>query len=219
MKGGFTPLETALPLRAGRLRSPRGGLSLTGFTLIEVIVVIGIFTGILTLVTMFSLDIGDFAVQFQQELFAKQDLELAVSTMTRELRGTSWAANGSYPLVAANATSVTFYADVNADGRADQVQYLIGTSTIERATIAPSGTPATYPTSTKIKAPILSSVTTGTFRFYDDTYTGTEPPLAFPADVSVVRAVRFQVTIDHSTTTRPVPQTAMFTIVFRNLKQ
>ncbi len=189
-----------------------------GFTLIEFAVVMGLFSGIMTLVLLFSLDIADFSVQFQQDLFAKQEINLTLTSLLTELRSIAPAANGSFPLVAASSTSFTFYADTNADGITERVRYFFSTSTFRKGVIKATGTPAVYATSTEVVNPLISSIATGTFQYYDANYTGTQAAMTSTADISLIRAVKFQVTVDVSTSTRPGPITSSLTVTIRNLR-
>jgi type II secretory pathway pseudopilin PulG len=189
-----------------------------GFTFIESVIVMGLFAGIMTLVLYFSLDIGQFALHLRQDIQAKQDLQLAVNTMLAEFRSLSPSANGSYPLEAANATSVTFYVDADKNGSIDRVRYFFSTSTLKRGTIRPTtSTPAQYPTSTEQIYTLLPNVTGGSFWFYDSAYTGSQASMTLPIVTQNVRALRFSATIDEQTSTRPVPLTSSFTVTFRNL--
>lgn len=177
-----------------------------------------LFAGIMTLVLYFSLDISQFALQFRQDLQAKQELQLAVSTMVSELRSIAPSANGSYPLEAVNATSVIFYVDADKNGAVDRVRYFFGTSTLKRGSVRPTtSTPAQYVTSTEQVSTLLNYVTKGAFWFYDSSYSGSQASMTLPVVVQNVRVLRFTATVDEATTTRPVPLTASFTVTFRNL--
>jgi len=189
----------------------------TGFTFVETLVVMALFTGIMTLVLYFSLDLGQFALQFRQDLQTKQDLQLAVNTMVSELRSIAPAANGGYPLEAVNATSVTFFVDADKNGTVDRVRYFLSTSTLKRGLVRPTSTPATYQTSTEQVSILLNNVLAGSFWFFDSAYTGSQASMTLPILIENVRAVRFAVTVDEATSTRPVPLTSSFTVTFRNL--
>ncbi len=189
-----------------------------GFTVIEVVIALALFSGIMLLVMLFSLDIADFSVQYQQDIAAKIESQLALSTMLSQFRSITASANGSYPILAASSTSFTFYADGTADGIPDQIRYFFGTSTVNRGLIRSTGTPALYPSSTEIVVPVITNMSTGTFRYYSSAFTGSEPPLTYPLDVSQIKAIQFQVTVDQATTSRPGPLNSSITVTFRNLR-
>ncbi|MEY4731708.1 MAG: hypothetical protein RL681_654, partial [Candidatus Parcubacteria bacterium] len=138
-----------------------------GFTFIEAVIVIGLYAGIMTLILFFSLDISQFALQFKQDLQAKQELQLAVNTMVSELRSIGPAANGGYPLEAASSSSITFYVDADKNGLADRVRYFFSTSTLKRGLVRPTSSPAQYLTSTEQVSTLINNVTAGSFWFYD----------------------------------------------------
>ena len=190
-----------------------------GFTLIETVVALAVFAGIMILVTLFSLDVADFTWQLRERLAAQDELQLAITKMTSELRSITWSANGSYPILGASSTAFTFYADYDANGAVDQVRYFAGTTTLQKRIIRPTGSPAQYPSSTEIISTVLNSVVTSSFAYFDSSYNGSGTPLAFPiTDLSVIRTARFTVTVDQTSTTRPGAVTSTITVTFRNLR-
>jgi prepilin-type N-terminal cleavage/methylation domain-containing protein len=197
----------------------RGTFARAGFTLVETVIALAVFSAIMILVTLFGLDIADFTVQFQQRLASQDELQLAITKMTSEFRSATYASNGSYPVVLASSTSFSFYTDVDATGTIEFVRYFAGTSTLQKGITRATGTPAQYLTSTEIVSPVISNVVTSSFLYYDSAYSGTESPMAFPiSDISVIRAVRFTVTVDQATTTRPGAVTSSITVTLRNLR-
>lgn len=190
-----------------------------GFTLIEVVVALGIFTAVMVLVTMFGLDIANFANDYGERLSSQDELLLAMNALTTELRSTAPAANGSYPIVAAGSSSFTFYTDFDANSTTDRIRYFIGTSTLEKGIITPTGTPAQYPSSSETVRSALRNVIRGSFSYFDTAYSGVEAPLSFPiTDLSLIRVVKFTVTIDQATTTKPAAVSSTIVIALRNLK-
>ena len=200
------------PLSIGR-RTNRSGISL-----IEVVVSIALFSGIMLLVLLFGWDLAGFSVYFQQDLYAKQEIQLAMNTMLTELRSAAISENGSYPILSASPTSVSFFADANGDGFVDQIRYFVSTSTLKRGTIRPTSSPAQYPTSTEIVNTVTPNVTTGTFSYFGAGYTGTELALTSTLDVSLIRVVKFRMTVDQMTSTRPGPVSSSITATIRNLR-
>jgi hypothetical protein len=189
-----------------------------GFTFFEMVMAIGLFGGIMLLVTLFSLDLADFSLYFQQDLFAKQEMQLTLSTLLTELRSVAPAANGAYPIEAAASSSLTFYADTNADGVPDRVRYFFGTSTLNKGIVRPTSTPPQYVTSTEIVKSLITSVASGTFLYFNTAYTGVEAALTSTIDVSPIRVVKFRITVDQKSSTRPGPLTSSLTVTFRNLR-
>jgi len=189
-----------------------------GFTFIEVIISIALFSGIMFLVLMLSLDLSSFAVYFQQDLFAKQELQLTMATMQTELRSATISENGSYALISASPTSVSFFADANGDGFVDQIRYFLSTSTLKKGVVKPTSSPAQYLLASEIVNTVTSNVTTGTFMYYNALYTGTQPALTSTIDITPIRIVKFQMTVDQMTSTRPGPLSASITATIRNLR-
>lgn len=97
-----------------------------GFTFIEVIIVIAIFTIVLGAISSFSLNfynnqkfISDYSNIVDQAKFG-------VFRMVKELREAKTGEDGSYPLIFAGDKEIVFFADVDNDGVVEKVRYFLG---------------------------------------------------------------------------------------------
>ncbi len=97
-----------------------------GFTLVETLVVIVIFSLILIVLSnsIFSL-FKDYKYNFQQ-VQAIEEAERGVNVMTREIREMSQGDDGSYPIEEANDNEIIFYSDIDKDGQVEKVRYFLG---------------------------------------------------------------------------------------------
>lgn len=189
-----------------------------GFTLIETAVTIGLFAGIMTLVSMFSLDVTDIALKLDQDLDAQLEVQLAVSGFMTELRAIAPSDNGSYPLATADSSSISFYTDLESDGRHERVRYFFTSSTLMKGITRPTGTPAVYATSSETISDIAHNVLSGEFTYYGANFTGIEAPLVSPVTLADVRVVRFSITVDRFPGATPGPLSATIFITLRNLR-
>lgn len=124
-KGGFIPLEVRPPARGGTAAAARGGLLLTGFTVIELIVALGIFSVVILL------GVGGFvrALRAQRQVSAfsstNSNMSLVLEQMAREIRtGANFCANGT---ICGSPSVLSF---INAKG--DTVTYCFDGEAVER---------------------------------------------------------------------------------------
>lgn len=199
------------------LRRPRR----SGFTLIEVVIALSIFAGIMALVSLFSWDVAKFSLQLQQDLDAQQEVSTAIQNFGLDLRAVGLSANGGYGVETAVTSSFIFYSDVDANGVTDRVRYFIGTSTVNRGVIRPTGTPAVYLTSTELVNSVIHDVVLASssfFSYFDSNYTGAEASMTIPIVIANIRIVRFGVVVDKQMGSTPGPLASSISVALRNLK-
>lgn len=141
-----------------------------GFTLVEVMVAMFIFSIITGGVAVFS------AYYFKNYSFSfeeNQSISIAqtgITTMIREIREARNGDDGSWPIVDALDNSFTFYSDVTNDGRTDRVRYFLNGTSLQRGVIQPTAVPVDYPSANETITTIATSIDVSTgplFRYYD----------------------------------------------------
>ncbi len=165
-----------------------------GFSLLEVLIVVFIAAAIVVVVSNFGTNIASVNGLVTNELKSKSNIAQTLEIMTDEIRGAEPSADGAYPVVTAASSSFTFYASIHQDGVIDQVTYYLASSTIWRVLIAPTGTPAFYPTSSQVVNDLIDNVSlvsssTPLFSYYGLFYTGTGQAIASPVPVASVRLI------------------------------
>ncbi len=97
-----------------------------GFTLIEALVTIGVFSLVIGAVfgSIFYL-YKTHAFAWQQSI-AVQEARRGVSTMTKEIREAVSGEDGSYPIEKADDKEFIFFGDIDKDGDVERVRYFIG---------------------------------------------------------------------------------------------
>lgn len=193
-----------------------------GFTLIEILIVTLIFTLVIIALTEFERDI--FYINSVQggSFSSASDAQSILNTMVKEIRAASEASDGSYPVVTAGTSTLTFFSDIYANGVEEEVTYFLSSTTLKKAVFVPTGVPLTYPTATTTTLILASNVRNGTstnvFDYFDSNYTGTSSPLTQPVNISAIRLVRITLVLD-ANTTRPLPAvTYTSQVSIRNLK-
>jgi prepilin-type N-terminal cleavage/methylation domain-containing protein len=141
-----------------------------GFTLVEVMVAMFIFSVITGGVAVFS------AYYFKNYSFSfeeNQSVSIAQTSITSLIRNIREARNGddgSWPIVDAQDNSFTFYSDVTNDGRPDKVRYFQNGTTLQRGVIEPTAVPVSYPSGSEKITTIATSIDTSAgplFRYYN----------------------------------------------------
>ena len=119
-----------------------------GMTLVELIVVIGIFTTVSLVVaesiaTFYRHNAYTIA-QANQVTHARRGVEY----MVRDIREMTYADNGSFPLVDFATNTIRFYSDIDRDDSVELVEYTLSSTTLYKTVFDATGFPPTYSTST-----------------------------------------------------------------------
>ena len=194
---------------------------MSGFTVIELVVVIGLWALVGLIVFFVAWNLSDTGQYVQNKLANQNDLEQVFANMVIEIRSTAPSVFGGYPIVTAGTSSLTFFSDVSNDGVSDEVRYFAGTSTISRGVIVATGTPSSYPTSSEVITTVISNlITTSTplFQYFDAQYTGTQSPMTQPVTVADIRAVLVTILVDVNPGTAPLPVFFSRMVTMRNLR-
>lgn len=190
-------------------------------TMSEVLVTIAIFVLIMAAVAVFEENVFSYRKIASDSLETIQDSQVILKNISKEIRMTSMGSDGSYPIANAATSSFTFYADVNNDGNSEKIKYSIIGNILYRNIINPSGSPVSYTGSgstTTIVKNIRNSTSTPIFEYFDQNYDGTTNSLSQPVNVTVIRLVKVNLTIDIDPTRSPTPRTYSMQINLRNLK-
>lgn len=193
-----------------------------GFSLIELIVSIAIVAIVMVVVSNFQVNVLRFNKYSKDVLESSQDAKAILRVMVKEMRSITPSNNGSYPIVSAGTSTLTFYSDINDDGLIDQVRYYLSTTTLKKGVIIPSGSPLTYNSLNEQFSTLAYNIKNGTstalFEYYDTNYAGTSTPLSYPLNTTAVRLVRVNLLIDADPNRSPVPRLYTSTATLRNLK-
>lgn len=192
-----------------------------GFTLIEIIITLAIFTGVVIIVSFFTLDISNFSFFFGENLIAQQELQQSLKGMIREIRSMGPSNLGSYPIMSVTADSFVFYSDTDDDGLFERIRYYAQGNTFMKAIIKPTGNPLVYDPAQEKTFELAHNITNGSniFLYFDNNYSGTENPLPFPINIPLVKTVKASLTVDQNPLTPPLPLNFSITAMIRNFRQ
>lgn len=194
-----------------------------GFSLMEMLVVLSIFTLI-----VYGL-VGSVADIFKQRrlqtvmLTDVDQVQRVANQVTNELRNALTGGNGAYVLDTAQAQQIIFYAEADAaSANVERVRYWLASGQLYRGLTKYSG--GTYNPATEVAYAAQDDVANGAtplFYYYDGSYTGAanQNPLAQPVNVTTVKFVKVNLQVY---TKSGLQNTSFFTVTasaaVRNLK-
>lgn len=204
------------------MKKDRASYSQSGFTLIEMLISISIFTvityALIVLVSNILVSTGK-----QTGLLADSDQARKVgSTVTFELRNAETASTGAYSLDTAAPQTLTFYSNIDGGTDVEKLRYYVQGDKLYKGITKYNG--SSYPSAsekiTEVQRNLLNSTST-IFTYYDGSYAGssTQASLVQPVNVTQVKIVKITLPIVKKA---GVKNTASFTVTtsgaIRNLK-
>ncbi len=193
-----------------------------GMTLVEVLVALGISVVVIVAVSAFEVNIFRYKDSVSGSFDAVQNAQIILKTMAKELRSASIASDGSFAIAQAATSTITFFNDINTDGKKERVRYTFASSTVYRAVAIPAGSPLSYAGVTESTTTLLRSVANGTstdmFQYFDSSYDGSQSALAQPVIPTTIRLVKISIILSSGTPTMPSFKTYTTEVMFRNLK-
>jgi len=139
-------------------------------------------------------------------------------TSLQNVREATYGQDGSYPVASAATSSITFYADVDADGPVERVRIYLSNGTLYRGVTNPAGNPPSYTGQPETVQTVVGFVRNGTstplFAYFD----ASGAALALPIDVSDVAFVTMNIYTDLNPTRAPNVYQLTGSATLRNLR-
>lgn len=169
-----------------------------GFTLIEIMLIIGLSTGIIFVTAFFVNNLSSFRGYFEETLTGEQEIQQTLETIISEIRSIAQSNVGDYPIGVATPTALTFFSDADKDGLFERIRYFLDGTTLKRGKIKPTGAPLTYNPANETFTEVVHNIVLGgnIFEYYDGSYTGGEAPLVFPVPVANIRLIKVTLNVD-----------------------
>jgi prepilin-type N-terminal cleavage/methylation domain-containing protein len=165
-----------------------------GFTLIETLVAITIFTFICFGTSLLFKEVLSGSKQHSLSLDTVDRARLLEFNFVNELRNAAVGNDGSAPIGQADNNQLIFYSTYRAlPGTVQRIRYFVATSTLYKGTVTPTGAPLTYNTASETIVPIqydVANTTTPAFYYHDGNYAGTSTPLAQPVNINLIKFIR-----------------------------
>jgi prepilin-type N-terminal cleavage/methylation domain-containing protein len=162
-----------------------------GFTLIEVIVTIGIFSVLIYGVTFLVFGMLNNTSYQSKLLDNNSQARVVVANFTNEMRNAVTSATGGYALESATAQQIIFYA--KSGSNVNRIRYYLQSGKLYKGVTTPTGNPPVYNLGQEVVTAVQSAMaTTGgdsIFLYYNGNYNGTGSALAQPVNVTQVRYI------------------------------
>ncbi len=190
-----------------------------GFTLVETVVTVAIFTLAMTLIIVSLLVFYRSNTYVMEQSFAINNARKGVEFMVEDIREAAFSESGSYPVISAASTTISFYSDIDTDNETEQVRYFLNGTNLEKGVIGPTGNPALYnPINEEIQT-VSQEVRNGAlgidiFEYYDSTG-------ALVADlnqITDIAYIRVNLVINVNPVRLPNDFTLRSSVTLRNLK-
>lgn len=188
-----------------------------GFTLIETIVVIFVFTLIMGAVS--GLIVMGYRVHGYtwEQSQAIDEARKGIEIMVKEIRESQSAENGAYSIEEAQDFQFVFYSDIDKDREIEKVRYFLENGELKKGVVQSAGWPPVYSTSTEDVITISSYVVNlpPIFRYFDAQ--GNELPA--PARKKDTKLIRVYLVINVNPNTPPQNMELVTEVLLRNLKR
>ena len=194
-----------------------------GFTLLEVLVAMGIFLLLIVGVTsilMYSFRARDV---IWEQLSTQNEGRKVLQDFTNELRSATASSVGAYAIEAVSTSSIIFYSNIDSDSLRERVRYFLSGTTLRKGVIKPTGTPMLYSVGNETVVDVAQDVNncaTSTFTYYGSDYNGVTvtSTLSSPINTTLIRAVGLYLRLEEKPNLSPTPFIAQGKVDLRNLK-
>jgi len=193
-----------------------------GFTLMEIIFVIAIFSLIMIVVGLFQRDVFYFNDILQIGLNNVTEARKVLRPFVGEIRGAQPSNLGGSAIEVAEEKNFIFYTDVDADGLKERIRYFIEGDKFKKGVIQPTGDPFVYKIDDERITNVVNNIKNNQTRFtyYGSNYDGTSTnqALSQPVSPSDIKLVRIDLTVDSNPGRAPSLMTITTQSTIRNLK-
>lgn len=193
-----------------------------GFTMIEAMLAVAIFSSVVVAIGAFQRDVFYFNDVLQTGLNNITEARKVLRPFVGEVRKAESSNLGAFSIEKAEAKTFIFFTDTDNDGLRERVRYFVDGDTFKKGIIKPSGSPLVYSVANeKITEVVRNVIEDQTqFSYFDSSYNGTasSTPLTYPVSPSSVRLIKVDLTIDTNPNRAPGLLTVTTQATVRNLK-
>ncbi len=191
-----------------------------GFTLVETIMVIAIYTLVMfaimqSILTFYRYNAYSFAQSYQVNS-ARRGMDILV----RDIREMTFADDGTFPLALMEGNRIGFYSDIDRDNSVEYIEYELATTTLEKRVYGAVGNPPIYgstPESTQILSEYVQNLNQGTSTFYY--YDTNGNPSTATTTVTDIVYIGAQIIVNIDPVRDPGEFTLRSSAALRNLKE
>lgn len=190
-----------------------------GFTLLEVLISISIFTVLLLAINQLFLSLYKQQGVDMAALERIQQAGRVTEVLSRELREANRGENGNFAISIAEDDRLVFFSDLDKDGLAEKIAYFLEGTEMKK-TVTEPGDDRSYAgaETTLVVCREIQNGSVPIFTYYDRNYTGSESSMTAPVDVLRVRLVGISLTLNSLGRNSSYPLHTETKIELRNLK-
>ena len=189
-----------------------------GFTVMEIMIALGIFTALTSLAASFFVQgykVNSFASRLDAQVKSGRD---GIEVMSREIREAIDSDRGDYLVEDVQNDAFTFYSNIDSDGSAEKVRYFVDNLILKKGVIDATGSPPQYLEANEIITTIAQYINNGgnpIFTYYDSNGSLLS---SFPSEEDEIRLIHVFLNIDIDPGEIPVKYELETSIQIRNLK-
>ncbi len=165
-----------------------------GYTLIEMMVVIGIIAIIFPALFLGIQSLYHTHAYTFARAQALSEADKGLKEMLGDIRSATYAEDGSLPVASIGTSSLIIYTDTGSDRRAERVRYFFDGTTIKKGVITPTAT-SSYPTTNEIVQTLVQHTANQTLNIPLFTYYDANGNELDPAFDSILEVERIKVTL------------------------
>lgn len=144
-----------------------------GFTLIETIVFISVFTLVMIILVSSLIFFYRSNAYSIEQSFAVNSARKGIEFLVRDIREMTYSDEGAYPLIDGTNNDISFYSDIDRDNNVELIRYFLENGILKKGIIKSTGDPLSYVSGAEVVSNISSEVrnveqNTSIFRYYDD---------------------------------------------------
>lgn len=147
-----------------------------GFSLIEVVVLIFVFTIAMAALSAFIVRSYRMYSYNLQQVTAINEARRGIEVMVKEIREARYGEDGSYPISQAGDFNFIFYGDIDRDSGIERVRYFLDGTNFKKGVVEPTGDPPQYVLSGETFSILSSYARNGTsspiFKYYNGDWPG-----------------------------------------------
>jgi len=193
-------------------------IGIYGFTIIEVLVALGVFVIAILIITAFIINSYKLQNFTYEQSTAISEARRGIETMVKELRETLPGDTGAYPIELAETQEIIFYADFDRDDAIEKVHYWLDGSDFKKGVIEAGGNPLTYnPANEQVEtiSRYVRNYEDAIFIYRDSDYIA----LNTPADPNEVKLINVYLKINMFENRAPMDYELESDVALRNLKE
>ena len=193
----------------------------SGFTLVELIVAIGISTMIILGAGSMLINALRYRAVIWEQLKTQNEGRKIVQDFVNEIRRINYSSVGAYPLDTVEDREIVFYTNVDSDSWRERVRYFVDGTILKKGIIKPDGNPLEYNFANEVVTDMVHDLdeNLGTiFHYYGQDYNGTGSALTQPVNPMTVKMIKFYLLLEADPHMSPEPIEVEASGEIRNLK-